>query len=444
MADLPAQTSSATPISLNVFQILMRRWRELYPYNAGQVMTLAGAPDFLRWVSSVQKVVESTGLGTPNFADGDTHVGFKKSAQIEVTSAQGDLEAHVSAEVNRPFGPNDIPVRFFIIPADGRYHVGVTYDHWVADSRAIRNLMQRIYLTYSQQPGLPDLKLPDQDFAALFGHHKQLRRPLAKFWASVKNYIRHRKAYRIHLNDALNFKSQTRIIHLPDGLIREVHSYAKRNKASVNDAFLAALASCMGTYTAQDRTRKHKRKLFHGQRDRIALGTIADIRDLASRPLDQVFGLYLSSYTTILKAPEERSREELLAQIASSTHRMKEKQGTIASFLGLMTTLFWWDFYPHAKDKAGLFQKNVPVAAGISNVNMTKSWVDMPTAPEKGPQVLDYLRISPTGPLIPIVMTLTTINQRLSLCVTYRTTAFTNGQAQKIIDTFTERLKNFT
>ncbi|MEI8197976.1 MAG: hypothetical protein WCI73_18945, partial [Phycisphaerae bacterium] len=107
------------------------------------------------------------------------------------------------------------------------------------------------------------------------------------------------------------------------------------------------------------------------------------------------------------------------------------------------------------KGRALFFQKNVPLAAGISNVNMTSSWVDPPATtigtqdgntptPANfltGPTVLDYIRISPTGPLLPLVFTLTTIGPRLSLCVTYRTTAFTDEQARAISREFVTRLE---
>lgn len=443
MTSMATTSVSQNACTLNAFQVLMRRWRELAPYNAGQVMTLSGTPDFVRWASCAQKIVSASGIGAPHFAPRDAAVTFNTDAPLEVTSAQGDLESHVTSEMNRPFGPHDIPVRFFILPAGNHYHVGITYDHWVSDSRAIRNLMQRVYIAYSDLQELPPLSPPTKDFFALFGHHKQLHQPLAKLRASVINYIRHRRAYRINLNDPLNFESKTRIVQLPEGLIKNVHAFAKKRGASVNDAFLAALAQCMGDTTFQARKHYNKRRFFLGRRNRIALGTIADIRDLSSEPLENIFGLYLSSYTTVLKSPENQPKEQLLTDVSHSTHKLKENQGVIGSFLGLMTTLFWWDFYPQAKDKARLFQKNIPVVAGISNVNMSRSWVDMPTLPQRGPQIVDYLRISPTGPLLPIVLTLTTINQRLSLCVTYRTTAFTDAQAQAVIDTFTERLKTF-
>lgn len=57
------------------------------------------------------------------------------------------------------------------------------------------------------------------------------------------------------------------------------------------------------------------------------------------------------------------------------------------------------------------------------------------------PQVLDYLRISPTGPLIPLVFTLTTIRNRLSLCVTYRTTSFHEEKLQGVVEDFVRRLE---
>jgi hypothetical protein len=102
----------------------------------------------------------------------------------------------------------------------------------------------------------------------------------------------------------------------------------------------------------------------------------------------------------------------------------------------------------------------VSVVAGISNVNLTRSWVDTRNHPSAGaagggeggqgasaesrPLVLDYLRISPTGPLIPLVFTLTTIGGRLSLCVTYRATSMLPEHAEGIVADFVKRLEAVT
>jgi hypothetical protein len=79
---------------------------------------------------------------------------------------------------------------------------------------------------------------------------------------------------------------------------------------------------------------------------------------------------------------------------------------------------------------------------------MTGTWADASKAARDAaaggdePRVLDYLRISPVGPLIPVVFTLTTIGGRLSLCVTYRTTAFHADRLSSLVDDFVERLEN--
>jgi hypothetical protein len=50
--------------------------------------------------------------------------------------------------------------------------------------------------------------------------------------------------------------------------------------------------------------------------------------------------------------------------------------------------------------------------------------------------VIDYLRISPVGPLLPLVFTPSTMGNRLSLGVTYRTTAFSRADAEQIAKDF--------
>ena len=49
----------------------------------------------------------------------------------------------------------------------------------------------------------------------------------------------------------------------------------------------------------------------------------------------------------------------------------------------------------------------MPLAAGISNVNLNRSWA---AAYHPAP-LLDYLRVTPTGPMLPLVFTTTTIGR---------------------------------
>ena len=50
--------------------------------------------------------------------------------------------------------------------------------------------------------------------------------------------------------------------------------------------------------------------------------------------------------------------------------------------------------------------------------------------------MLNYIRVPPTGPMLPIVLAPTTYSDRLSLGVTYRESSFTEAEARQLIDVF--------
>ena len=143
--------------------------------------------------------------------------------------------------------------------------------------------------------------------------------------------------------------------------------------------------------------------------------------------------------------------DELTRAVSAETSRIKRTMETVKGYWALVMARFWYDLYDSQRFRASLLHKTVPVVAGISNVNMTNSWVDS-AAPDRAtgsasasvsdaPRVLDYVRISPAGPLIPLVFTLTTIRGRLSVCVTYRTVAFHADKLSSLVDDFVERLE---
>lgn len=444
VAEATARVPAGPPARLNTFQRLMRRWEQLGPYNAGQVMQVTGRADLDRWRTAAEAAMAETGLGVPEFL-GDKAVRYRPVDHLPIAIINTSLQEHVDEELNRGFGPDEPPVRFFVVPlADGSHYFGAIYNHWIADSRAMRELMQRIFVRY-QSPGepspLPALTLEQPgNFRQLFGKYVMHLPRTAALWESLRNVRKHLKSLRINLRNPLDFDSRTLNRRLPAGVIDRVHRYAKARGASVNDVFLAVLGQSLGRHTAPEVSRK-KRKLFRTRRDRVGLGTIVDIRDASAKPLDNVFGLYLSSYTVSLARPEQTDLGMLLADVAGRTRTIKRRNLAIRGYCALMWVRFCWDRVRNDRTRSRIFYKNVPLAAGISNVNMTSSWVDTRTPPEDGkPVVLDYLRISPTGPMTPLVFTLTTIHQRLSLFVTYRTTAFEGRDVEKIVDDFIARL----
>lgn len=438
-------------VRLNTFQALMRRWSRLHPYNAGQVMQVSGAGDAERWKAAIEAVIGPLGLGVPEFGVGDFEVRFAPLGEVTVeqpppSAPPADFAGFVNEELNRPFAVGDLPIRFAILPrTDGTHYLAAFYDHWIGDSRAMRELMQRIFLQYQNPEGgagsLPALSLAAPEFKRIFKRHMGWLPRSAAIRESIRNVWRHRHAFRINLADVLDFKARFAYRALPAGLIERVHKFAKAHGASVNDVFVAVLGQTMGVYTAKGRgTRKTKR--FHFERQNVGIGTIVDIREASSEPLDNVFGLYLSSYTVSLDYPELSTVAKLLQGITRYTRRVKKTHATVRGYAALAMARFWWDYYDEKRFQAQFFHKSVPMAAGISNVNMSKSWADQKfERSDEMPQILDYLRISPTGPLLPMVFTLTTIGERLSLCVTYRATAIREGEVGKLVEDFVRRLE---
>jgi hypothetical protein len=325
----------------------------------------------------------------------------------------------------------------------------------------MRELMHRIFERYQcpdgqqRSPRLPPLTLEAPNFVKLFSGHVGRLRRWAAMRESLKNIWHHRHAYRVNLLQPLDFTSRFLYRQLPDGLITRLYRFAKDRGGSVNDLFVAVVAQSMGTFTAEQRLGKTKKPL-HFARRHVGIGTIVDIRDAASQPLDQVFNLYLSTYTVVLELPEKREVGQVMQQVAQRTTRIKRSLAMVRGFWALVMARFWYDIYDSPRFRATLLHKTVPVVAGISNVNMTGSWTD-PAAtegagagpkddstkpdPEDVPRIRDYLRISPTGPLIPLVFTFTTIRGRLSLCTTYRTTSFQEEKIQGLVDDFIARLQ---
>jgi NRPS condensation-like uncharacterized protein len=425
--------------------MLMFSWAKLGAYNAGQVMQVTGRADLDRWQAAVEGAIHDLGLGIPQFNQDGNEVRFSPVDSVHIERIRADWTTYVNEEINRAFEKNEFPIRFALLDRDdGTHYFCAFYDHWIGDSRAMRELMHHIFVRYQNPDGpmlLSRLVLDAPPFEKLF--QKRLGR--FKLWAmmreSIRNMRRHVFSHRINLIDPVDFTSHCIHLVLPDGLIQQARQKAKAQNASVNDLFLAVLGQVMGNYTAKERyfrKRRHCRRRSH-----VALGTIVDIRDAAAENLDNVFGLYLSSYTTILRKPERLPIARLLEKISRTTRRVKKTFASVRAYSGLIVARFWWDTYGDARWKAQMFHRHVPVTAGISNVNLTGSWMDQSAeGAVDGPIVLDYLRISPTGPLLPLVFTLTTLRDQLSLCVTYRTTAFNRRQAEELAAQFVQGLKD--
>ncbi len=407
---------------MNDFRQLMRQWTALTPYNAGHVIRVSGAPDLERWRAAFTAVLKTLGLTEPLLIELSTFA----------------LDQKIVEELNCPFVPGRLPLRAFVI-ADQRdsYLVGVIYDHWFADSPSLRAFMQRVFVHYSGNgENLPPLRVAGDNDDAL----EHSRFGFRALISCVRDYLRHRRACRIHLRDPLDFGTGFLSRCFPDGAIDDIRAFAKKHGATVNDVFLATTSRTLGKFTAEQRKSEPSPR---AKRDRVAIATAVDLKPLSARSPDDVFGFFVGYFTVLHERPEMRPLPELVAATARETSAGKGAALALEFTWSLRIARWIWDWSSRPRFKAQLFQKGLPFLAGISNVNLTGSWADQKDiAPHGRVMVLDYSRVSPVGPLVPLVFTFTTIRDRLSLCVTYRTTAFSQNQAEQIATELMEGLRN--
>jgi hypothetical protein len=209
-------------------------------------------------------------------------------------------------------------------------------------------------------------------------------------------------------------------------LIERVKEQARAQSATVGDVLLAAATHACAEFGPNRPTRR---------RPDLAMGTIVDLRSRARHLSDRVFGLFLgftvSPFTRgdldDMDATISRARNLRLSQ--NHQHAAEASQLRMGIGLALakrLSTQSLLDFY----------RKRLPLSGGISNVNLAGSWLA-----GLSPQIVTgYHRISPTGPMMPIVFTPTTLAGRFTLCCTYKTGLIDQDKARRIVDGFLGRL----
>ncbi len=201
-----------------------------------------------------------------------------------------------------------------------------------------------------------------------------------------------------------------------------MRTLAKQQRATVHDVFLAAMAQASGT---AHRWPAGKR------RDSVGLVSAMDLRRFETGSARDGFGLLISQYSIVEPHPEKVPLPELVARIAQKTRPLKSLSGRAVFAVGLL----FWRATRSRRTKATLLQRGAPFAAGLSNVNLTGSWIE-----HSG--IVEFRRVGPTGPVVPLVLMITTLHGRIFIDVTFRRAAFTRSAAQGLLDDFARRLQS--
>jgi hypothetical protein len=396
------ENKQAIPLGIawNDCQEMMWRWAGLGGYHAIDVMRLDGPADLARWRRAVDTLL--------------VEHGFSAGAPLATTD---DWQAMAQTEMNLPFPSGEGPFRFFSTTGDSSHWCGIVWDHWIADSATIRALMQRLHAHYCGASLPPLVQMPPQPSNSAAG-------AVSAAWAI---YRTHRRSFRLPPGDALDFNTGTWQAELPAGLIDRLHHSAVSCRATVNDVFVAALAQTLGNWT------KHRRAQSHRRRD-VALGIAVDTRRFSGRCLDDAFTFWLGFFSVVLSSPEDVPLPKLIHGVADQTRPLKQSGAAIRLSAGFRAMRWFWNATRNPWTRALICHRSSPVLAGISNVNMSGSWV------QTSPGILDYRRFSPAGPLVPMVFVPTTIGSRLTLTVSWRRSVVSDESAVLLAEDFVGRL----
>ncbi|HJU24461.1 MAG TPA: hypothetical protein VJ891_18315 [Casimicrobiaceae bacterium] len=429
----PSPASRRLPGRLNLFQATMLDWRDLHPYNAVHAVRVMRSLDAGALAEAIEWQLSNAGLTgleldrrrcRYGWQGGPAHIALESvDAGVEWRTALANaFERHL----NLPFPRNGSldPFRFFAMRVDEGFVLGIAYDHFIAGGDSIIALLDAIVARYrGDAPGTPALSLYPKRHARLFVRHplrfvRGLAR-LPKLAASCRRTIRPR--FRA-IEDGHN---GFRFVWLEAARYRALRDAAKRIGVTINDALMALLLLAQSaTMPPRDPAKR---------RHELAVASIVNLRGEHGVDM-RTFGQFLSSFRVSHPVPPEVTFERLAADVHRTTTRIKREKLFLVTLFAMAADRMIGRLQTPAQ-RMGIYAKNYPVGVGVSSLNVGRLWQG------EGDNVAPmYMRGVPTGPLSPIVFAVTTSGDTMCLGISYRTSAVTGDEVDRLGRTLLQRI----
>jgi len=391
-------------------------------------MRLAGAADVAALSRAWDETIAALRIGRVRFAGGwFRHEPTNRCAAPPRLVAVKNLQAHITAELNRPFH-SSFPLSPFVVEDAATHVAGVAYHHWVADSASIRMILREWFLRMhapARSRSLP-LSFPTGGYARNLGPARGGWSYFDGAMTTLRWSMRLRKVRRVESPQFAQLATRFTLHQLPDGIVAELLPVARAAGATLNDLFLAVVAQVCAELAPVKRTPR---------RPDLALGTIVDLRARARAQLDDEFGLFLGFTSIICRERDLDDLPSLLCSIAHQNAHQKSTAAAEASMLRMAAGLGLARIYSAPK-LLNWYRKRLPLTGGISNVNMNRDW----PAEFHPDAILEYIRVSPCGPMMPLVFTTTTLGGGLNFGLTCRRSVVPLELQRAIADAFISRV----
>ena len=307
------------------------------------------------------------------------------------------------------------------------FSLGLVYFHPVADAESIVFLLKDMVDTY-RGTGNPGRVNPVERYPArrdnLLRHYPGvLARKLASLPASIRSM---RNTCRPHYRDAGDLSNKFTFFSLSPQTLSGMIQAAKSLNVTLNDLFLALLMKAVSPL-APDRAGT-------GRRRNLSLGCIVNTRRDLGVDGRRTFGLFLGSFVVHHEVPAGIGLADLARDIGRQTLAIKQRRLYLGSALELTFGRLMMALFSEQRRKK-LYQKHYPLWGGLTNMNLNALWPQ----PE-GSRPVDYFRAVSTGPVTPLVASITTIGPVANIGLTYRSTVFGAPDIERIKACFLDPL----
>ena len=422
---------------LNIFQRTMLQWNDMHPFNAVHVARIQGALDLERLRKAIRGTLQAHGLsglrldrrrGRYEYNFGEPHCEIVVLPKAE--NQQASLTAEITRQLNTGFAVAEhfVPFRFFVCADRDSFSLGLAYFHPVADAESVVALMKNILELYrgkGDQPVSNSLDLYPARRDRLLRHPGLLARKLISLPSHIKDI---RTSCRPPLRNAQNMLNGLSFLSLGPNTLRSLSQAGKSWGVTLNDLFLALLMKCFSPLAAP-RARGPRRR-------QISLGSIVNLRKDLNLDSRRTFGLFLGSFVVSHAVPNGLALPELAQNIRRQTERVKRDRLYLGTPLDLAVARRVFPLFS-AERQRKFYPKNFPLWGGITNVNLNPLWG---AAVEENP--LDYFRAVSTGPVTPLVFSVTTVRDRINVALTYRTAVFSAGDVENLKCDFLDALSH--
>ncbi len=421
---------------LNIFQRTMLQWNELYPYNAVHVVRIPRHLEVGRLTSILNSLLESQGLTHLAIDEkrGTFHYhGGPASHTIKVIEGGRDpglaLCSEIELQLNTPFtGTATInPFRFFALAEEDFFHLGLVYLHPISGAESIVFLLKSIVNIYMDKDASARSLRLNLYPKSYFGLFKISPKSLLGWLYTLPSFISDlRSSFRARYEDIGDDTVGFSFFSVGPDRFRTLVRAGKIWGVTLNDIFLALLLKSLSPF-AMDRMDSPRRRM-------ISIASIVNIRKDLSLDLRNPFGLFLGSFIVSHAVPDGIQVEPLAKDIQRQTLRIKKYRLSMRTALGLGLARHLIPLFSPPRRKK-FYPKYYPLWGGITNINLNTLWKE-----GDGELSPDYFRAVSTGPVSPLVFSITTVNDILNIGVSFKTTVFGREDVEKIITTFSDSL----